>query len=54
MKKTNELDDEEIKAIKEKFRQKHKRSILFQSNDIFGCFKKTSVFESSKPFVQKN
>jgi len=54
MKKTNELDDEEIKAIREKFRQKHNRSILFQRNDIFSCFKKTSVLETSKPSVQQD
>jgi hypothetical protein len=53
MKKPNELDDEEIKTLKEKFREKHNRSILLQSNNIFGCFKIPNLFEIGKSSSQK-
>lgn len=43
MKKTNELDDEEIKAIREKFRQKHNRSLSL--SNTFSRFKKLFVFQ---------
>jgi hypothetical protein len=51
MKKSNELNEEEIKAIKERFKKKHNRSILFQRNDIFGCFKKFNLFKRVKSFI---
>jgi ribonuclease HIII len=48
MKKSKDLNDEELQQIREKFKEKHKRSILTQGNTFNSFFH----FKSCLPFFQ--
>jgi hypothetical protein len=49
MKKPNQLNEKEIKELRERFKQKHDRSILFNDGSIFSQIRNFFHFKGCIP-----